>query len=732
MDSQKQQAVERIKQSNNILVTVSSNPSVDQLAACIGLTIALNKMGKHATAVFSGNVPSTLEFLQPEKTIEKNTDSLRDFIIALDKSKADKLRYKVEDRVVKIFITPYRTSISDKDLEFSQGDFNVDVVLALGVHNQAELDQAITSHGRILHDATVVTVNLKPGGELGGINWLEPTASSLSELSVQLIDGLDKKLIDTQVATAMLTGIVAETDRFSNAKTSPQTMSISAELMAAGANQQLVATKLQEPVAPPPPPQAPLAHQDANPKATEVKKENDDGTLEIAHEPLQEPSIGLPETIEDSKKQKKADKEPPAEPPASKEEQPEELPVEPPAEPAAEEPEEPVAPPPPQIHIDEHGSLTPVEGDEDYLPPVKHEEPTISHHNEAPKMILEPPTLGGQLTASATPGTFGESAEGPGLPGMPEHDSVIPDSMKEDLEVPSVGHTITPPTAADATKDDEADNAPGTTFLGDQPITAAPEPQDMAKDEADEKPPVPAPNETLSDIERDVHSNHFGQSEAPAEPQPISDQDAAVPSDALPAFDTPAPTAMGSNDANGQMLPPVPSAFPTSDIVLPEAPTPTTIPAPATPQPPVNFNEPILPPTADSAVTSDIDLPMLTPATPSDSSTPPAEDVDNARDAVTQAINSLSGGNLEPSQSLNAQPLSFESPAQSGMTLPSLGDNAVTPAPTTTPQPAADDMPASDLDLSQLGQPQMPPSTNTSDDPNAPPPVPPPMMPVQQ
>src|ERR1700704_602299 len=117
MDAQaKQQVAERVKQATNILVTVSSNPSVDQLAACIGLTLLLNKMDKHATAVFSGAVPSTIEFLQPEKTIETNTDSLRDFIISLDKSKADKLRYKVEDQVVRIFITPYRTSISEKDL----------------------------------------------------------------------------------------------------------------------------------------------------------------------------------------------------------------------------------------------------------------------------------------------------------------------------------------------------------------------------------------------------------------------------------------------------------------------------------------------------------------------------------------------------------------------------------------------------------------------------------------
>src|SRR3954469_66920 len=136
----KQALTDRLKEANNILVTVSNNPSVDQLASCIGLTLALNKMNKHATAVFSGAVPSTIEFLQPEKTIEKNTDSLRDFIISLDKSKADKLRYKVEDTVVKIFITPYRTSLSDKDLIFSQGDFNVEAVIALGVKDKTQLD----------------------------------------------------------------------------------------------------------------------------------------------------------------------------------------------------------------------------------------------------------------------------------------------------------------------------------------------------------------------------------------------------------------------------------------------------------------------------------------------------------------------------------------------------------------------------------------------------------------
>lgn len=287
----KQQIVERVKQANNILVTVSSDPSVDQLAACIGVTLLLNKMDKHATAVFSGKVPSMLEFLQPEKTIESNTDSLRDFIISLDKAKADKLRYKVEDQFVRIYITPYKTSISEKDLVFSEGDFNVEVVLALGVKDKGQLDAAISQHGRILHDATVVSVNSgqEKAAGIGQLNWQDPAASSLCEMLVSISEAFGTGLIDNQMATAFLTGIVAETERFSNPKTSPKVMTMSAQLMAAGANQQLIVSKLEPPEPPPeaakpvvpftPPPAAPPAppsdtltipHGEDEPKGVEV------------------------------------------------------------------------------------------------------------------------------------------------------------------------------------------------------------------------------------------------------------------------------------------------------------------------------------------------------------------------------------------------------------------------------------------------------------------------------
>lgn len=245
----KQQIAEKIKNSSNILVTVSDSPSVDELAAALGLTLLLNGMEKHATAIFSGEVPAAINFLDPDKTFENTTDSLRDFIIALDKEKADHLRYKLEGDLVKIYITPYRNTITSDDLEFSQGDYNVELVIALGVENRDHLDRALEGHGKILHDATVVTLTAgEQVSNLGNIDWHDSNASSLSEMAASIYTALkvDKKLLSKATATAWLTGIVAATERFSNPRTTSKVMSLASELMAAGADQQLIAAKLDE------------------------------------------------------------------------------------------------------------------------------------------------------------------------------------------------------------------------------------------------------------------------------------------------------------------------------------------------------------------------------------------------------------------------------------------------------------------------------------------------------
>jgi hypothetical protein len=705
MDTQKQQIVDNLKQANNILVTVSSNPSVDQLAACIGLTLALNKMKKHATAVFSGTVPSIIEFLEPEKTLEKTTDSLRDFIIAIDKAKADKLRYKVEDKFVKIFITPYRTSINQKDLEFSEGDFNVDVVLALGVHRQADLDQAITAHGRILHDATVASINNQPNIELGSINLLEPQASSLSEIAVELLDLLDKSMVDNQIATALLTGIVAETDRFRNAKTTPTTMSISAELLTAGANQQLVASKLDTPPPAPMPP-ARVDVPSVPPQVAPPVSKADDGTLEINHDHDEQRSqpVSLPPTTS------------------------------PVAAPVA-------APKPPQIHIDENGHVSPIEDDkvsDNNLPPL----PSPSSLPPLPPLppITPPPSFPPQQHVEPSPSPLNPFAPAnnnqPPLPPLPDlfrpsppvPDLGLPplpsDTGQGDVSAAPMPYTDTvvpplPPLPSPSSLPPLPPLPPITpppSFPPQQHVEPSPAIQPGPDMTQPQQPPKEPPLPTLPPVQLmppTIHTDGphlmmqpptFGsQLTAGTVPQ-NEDEDEDDPSGSaisLPQVEKPTPLLDREPLPSPSSLPPLPPTAPS--ISLPPPPPPKVEPSPDTPvtggdqiEPPLSAEElaspepvsesshldyiespvPILPP-PPPPVAKPISIPdqpstVTTPTAVPPSTEPVADkpqtftaqeqavDVESARNAIDAAFqddNSTEESLLEPITALNAQPL---------------------------------------------------------------------------
>ena len=243
VDADLEKVVERINDADSILVTLSKDPSVDEMTAALGLTLMLDKYGKHVTAIYSGKTPNVLEFLRPDETFEADTNSLQDFIIALNKEKADHLRYKIEGDFVKVYITPYRTTISESDLEFSRGEVNVDLVIAIDVIEIEDLDAALAQHGRIMHDASLVNISNAIPGRLGGVEWNNPRASSVSEMVVTLLEKMGQP-ITKEVATALLTGIIAATDRFSNEKTTPETMALSSRLMQLGADQQLIVAQM--------------------------------------------------------------------------------------------------------------------------------------------------------------------------------------------------------------------------------------------------------------------------------------------------------------------------------------------------------------------------------------------------------------------------------------------------------------------------------------------------------
>ncbi len=246
--SAKAQLVDKLNRVNNVLITVSSNPSIDQLTSALAIALMVNHLNKRGVAVFSGEMPQSLNFLQPEKTFESNADSLRDFIISISKEKAGRLRVNPDGDFVKVYITPYRSKITPADLTFEDGDFNVELIIALGVNSQDDLDQAIAAHGKIFHDAVTATINLNPvQDELGTISWQGNGETCYAQLTTDLIKAISNDavpaLLDSSIATTLLTGVVAATDQFRNSATTAEVMSLASYLMDCGANQQLISAE---------------------------------------------------------------------------------------------------------------------------------------------------------------------------------------------------------------------------------------------------------------------------------------------------------------------------------------------------------------------------------------------------------------------------------------------------------------------------------------------------------
>ena len=262
--------VEKIKASENILIALSKNPNIDEISAALGLAMILDTMRKHVTAIFSGQVPNVLQFLKPEETFEKTTNSLQDFIIALSKDKVDHISYKIEGDFVKVYVTPYKATIGQSDLSMSHGDYNVDLVICFNVISGDEIDPALSEYGRIMHDATAINLTVDTPGRFAELEWQDSNVSSISEMIVGLADRLGLASFSEQVATALLTGIVASTDHFSNPRTSSNTMSIASKLMSFGANQQLISSQIMEKIKTPDEAQTPATPAATESRATEA------------------------------------------------------------------------------------------------------------------------------------------------------------------------------------------------------------------------------------------------------------------------------------------------------------------------------------------------------------------------------------------------------------------------------------------------------------------------------
>ena len=240
----KQQTTELIKKSQNILL-LSPQADGDSIGAEIALFLILKKMGKNPVMVCSKNIPSILLFLPQISEIQKDLSVLRDFVISLDCSQTEiaKLGYKMENNKLNIMITPQTGSFSAKDLSTNQGAAKFDLIIILDTADLDMLGSLYDDNAEIFYKTPVINIDHHASNDYyGKVNLVDLTATSTCEILTSIVEALgeEKTLIDEDIATALLTGIITDTGSFQNANTTPKSFTVAAQLIAQGAQQQKI------------------------------------------------------------------------------------------------------------------------------------------------------------------------------------------------------------------------------------------------------------------------------------------------------------------------------------------------------------------------------------------------------------------------------------------------------------------------------------------------------------
>ncbi len=237
-----QQILEYWNKAKKVLVVLPENPGIDRTCSAVALQLMFQKMQKQADIVCpTGLETANLDFIPTTPVVLDKPADQNILTINLDtsRSKLDELSYQAEETAVKIFLKPKNGQFSPNDIGVSVGGSAYDLIICIGAQNLEAFGKAYQESPQLFFNTPKINVDTNPANEYyGTINLIDVTASSLSEVVTRLIDANELGVIDENIATVLMGGIIAHTHSFQEGSTTPQTLSIASKLITQGARQQ--------------------------------------------------------------------------------------------------------------------------------------------------------------------------------------------------------------------------------------------------------------------------------------------------------------------------------------------------------------------------------------------------------------------------------------------------------------------------------------------------------------
>jgi len=243
-----QQIFAAIKRSSAPLLVLPQGAGVDGFASALGFSKIIEGLGKKAEIVSAGNtIPTNLEFLNGIEQVKPNIENLRNLMLEINTSKTNLKNFEHEDKNGRLLIclTPHQGSWNEKDVQISHSEYRHDLIICLGAADLESCAHIYHDHKDFFFRTPIINIDHSANNEhFGQINHVDITSSAIGETCFDLVCAINPTLIDAEIATAFLTGMIAKTRSFRTPHITSKNLETASRLVSAGGRRQEIVRNL--------------------------------------------------------------------------------------------------------------------------------------------------------------------------------------------------------------------------------------------------------------------------------------------------------------------------------------------------------------------------------------------------------------------------------------------------------------------------------------------------------
>lgn len=238
-----------IARSNRVAIVVSANPSVDQMAGALAISLSMNAQGKK-TYVISPTAAlvehSSLVGIDRVKGADEGGNG--DLVVSFPyrEGEIDKVSYTIEGDALNIVVKAGEKGLTfqESDVQFKRGADKPDMIISVGVGSISQLSSMFSEE--ILNAVTLLNIdNVSTNEGYGNVVLVSAKFSSLSEQVADLLLNLEMEL-DVDVSQNLIIGLTDATNNFQDPKTSYLAFEIASILIKRGAVRKATSVRPQQ------------------------------------------------------------------------------------------------------------------------------------------------------------------------------------------------------------------------------------------------------------------------------------------------------------------------------------------------------------------------------------------------------------------------------------------------------------------------------------------------------